>query len=266
MNWIKKQYLIKDQPQRVEWFREEWRAEYERELDVLWNELVRLNSYMFILKKMTAFRFDLFLPSSYGTSSWSLICNGLLEVSIMIIWKIGFDDHKKTLTLPRLLEQMRTNMIPDRLTEFDNAIKPVNFQGEISEIEGRLNRLRHNFLAHFNLKINISKSPERMKQYLIYFEDMKRLTDSLNQLFKRLCLEEGRAVVPADYYPSEYAENGTARNSDIEEMSDRIAKGSELLNMPEEQPQFWPHYRNNLTLEDLEVLNHYRQKFGLKGV
>jgi len=47
---------------------------------------------------------------------------------------------------------------------------------------------------------------------------------------------------------------------------DSFAKNSDILNMPERNPEIWQYQRQSLTDEEIAHLNRYRKKFGLSEI
>ncbi len=245
--------------------RPSWLDSYEKEIEALWWQLVQLNSNVFILEKLSAFPFDLF--QIIRTPFWELVRASLFETSVMIIWRL-VDPGEKTLTLAHFKDRIRENLREEEYcSQFDELLEGIDFEGTVSNIRLRVQKIRHNQLAHFQRKWIVDPSPEQMKERSLPLSDLGTLRDALNSLFDLLCFGHMRSVLLFDYDPKVQRPAGSDSRSDIERLLDSVAKESPLLNMPEEQPEIWPYWRDkNMSQQSLEVLNQYRLKFGLPKV
>jgi len=127
-----------------------WSDEYEEKIDLIHQQLVRLNSSTFILEKLFSFRFDLFTP--FNQNFWALIEQALFETCIMIVWRVGVDSHAEGLTLQQLKKEVLHNLKDDYKEEFRRLVKGANFEKTISSVKPTISKIRHNYIAHFNLK------------------------------------------------------------------------------------------------------------------
>ena len=80
------------------------------------------------------------------------------------------------------------------------------------------------------------------------------------------CFSRKDSLFLNDYSETLKNPPGSFGRSDIETLLDHVAQGSPILNMPERQEDLWPHYRENLSKDDISILNEYRNKFGLKSI
>ena len=91
----------------------------------------------------------------------------------------------------------------------------------------------------------------------------------MNEVFRVLCFSEGHSVYYPQYSPiiTKPIINDIEELTDIEELLDLVVKNSDLFRMPEEQPEFWPHYKeNNLSEKDIDIINAYRRKFNKREI
>jgi hypothetical protein len=65
--------------------------EYKNNIEAVWWQLVRLNSNVFVLDKIAAFRFDLF--GDYSRNFWELSRQALFEASVMAIFRRQFRSY-----------------------------------------------------------------------------------------------------------------------------------------------------------------------------
>lgn len=228
-----------------------WLEEYEQRLDVLGWELVRLNSNLYIMGKLLSFPFDLFLPKPNQRTFFHIILWNLFEFSILTAWKL----YEDTLTLRSFKNEIRQHIHCKYKSSLDATLKKTKFERQITPLVKPVKTLRDKRIAHLDKDFNLS--PEQVEEVRVSLSDLSKFRDALNQLFKLLCFGHQWSLLPSQYRPDMDA------RSDIEKLLDNIARCSTLLNMPEEQPDYWRRYRETLSEDDLQKVNEYRRKFGL---
>lgn len=236
---------------------------YEGELEAIWWQLVQLNANFFVLDKIQSFPFDLFKPIL--TPFWQLIYTSLFETGLMIISRL-VDPDKRTLTLQSFKNRVSKNMINKKyISQLDNALKKIDFATKIINIRKRVKEVRNKRLAHYDrrwIKKYMSKKPQKALAFPS-LKEIKDMRDSLNSIFNLFCFGHGKAVLPINYISQTRYVDDIDNRSDIEILLNNMAKESPLLKMPEEQPNYWPKYRKTLSTKQINILNHYRKKFGL---
>lgn len=237
-----------------------WIQEYERRLDVLWWELILLNSNLYVLEKLSEFPTHLFLDPVRG-DFLDIVAVNVSSMCAMIIWRLWLDEDKRSLTLARFRDDVREHLRTEYREDFDTALR--NLQWDEHALQ-RVEKFRHKRMAHFDSKCNLS--PEVRRTLWLLLPDLTNLRDALNSLFGILCFGHGRGVLPLYYDPRAQHPRDMDPRSDVEVILDKIARNSPILNMPEEQPQTWPFFRKDLSKDDLQELNEYRKKFGLPEV
>jgi len=240
----------------------EWQSEYEYELEAIWWQIVRLNSNLFILRKISSFPYRLFSP--FENPFWKSVYEGLFEASVMIIWRIALDTGRDALNITQLKNEIRENMQHDELRgRLDSELKKIGFAKGLMDVEDKVRDLRHNYIAHFSRNWNIDPRPDWARERTIRLAELREACQLVNSLFQLLCFGHGRGVLPIQYDPSVRHPEGTDARPDIVRILDSLARDSALLNMPEEQPGYWPVYRQQLSQNDLRELHDYRRRFGL---
>lgn len=238
-----------------------WWSSYEKNLQVIWRQLKRLNSSIFVLEKVLAFRFDLFTP--FHQNFWTLVEGSLFETCVMTIWRIGVDSRSEGLTLGQLKNCISQNLRSEAYKiEFHKHVKEIQFEKTVSRIEPAIEEIRHNYIAHFNLDKHINPSPAELKERTLLFSEAKRFRNSLNAMFELLCFGHVYGVLPIDYLcpPKE-------KSTDIEQLLDSVVRDSGILNLPEKDPNIWPMLREKWKKENvIGIINEYRLKFGLPEV
>jgi len=233
-------------------------------MNLLWlEELVLLNSNLYILEKLLDFPFDLFVMPDRRTF-FRLVEINLFRSCIMIVWGLVEDPDPGSLTLLRFKNEIRRHIRPQYASSFDVDLKEAKFDRQIKQVRDRVRTLRNKRIAHLDRDFNLS--PQQMKEMRVSLSDLRALRDALNKLFKVLCFRCQRSVLPIEYHPEVIHPPGVDARSDIEELLDNIARNSALLNMRENEPDRWPYFRQGLPNEVLRVVNEYRRKFGLPEV
>jgi hypothetical protein len=235
-----------------------WWNCYEENLKVIWRQLERLNSSIFVLGKILAFRFDLFTP--FDQNFWILVEGALFETCVMTIWRIGVDTRSEGLTLRQFKNCIAQNLTSKAYKiEFEKLVKEIRFEKTVSRIEPAIKEIRHNYIAHFNLDKHLSPTPTEIKERTILFSELKKFRDALNEMFELFCFGCVYGVLPIDYQcPPK------GKKTDIEQLLDNVVKESGLLNLPEKDPMIWPMLREKWKKENvIEIVNGYRIKFGL---
>ncbi len=233
-----------------------WLEEYERRMNVLWWELVRLNSNLYILDKLLDFPFDLFLPMPDQSTFFNIVLWNLFEFSILTAWKLVED----TLTLRSCKNEIRQHMRSKFKSGFDAALKETKFERQIERLVEPVKTLGDKRIAHLDRDFNLSS--QQVEEMRVSLSDLRVLRDALNQLFEVLCFGHERRVLPIEYHPEVVRPPGVDARSDIEKLLDNIARDSPLLNMPENEPDRWSYFRQGLSGDVLQVLNEYRKKSG----
>ena len=240
-----------------------WLAEYKQKIDAIGKQLLTLHDTIFVLEKIFAFRFDLFMP--IPGPFWKLVENALLENCILIIWRVGVDNvYREGLTLQQLKNQIFQCLSnEDYHTQLKDEFKSGYFDGKISNLESKISEIRHNYIAHYNLAKHVNPTPEQIKKRTLFFSELKQYQNTLKEYFDLLCFGAQKLPLHPDYHPDVIHPAGVENRSDIERLLDNVARESDLLNLPEINSYHWEAFRQNLSDESIRILNDYRAKFGL---
>ncbi len=238
---------------------------YERELGILWRELVRLNNLLFIIRIIAKFPFHLF--GGHNNHFWVLTTDSMRETCIMILCRTCLDRRKDVLGLRRLKDKLLDNIIDDDAKDrFAQCVDDVKFESTIERIGAKLKDIRDNHLAHLSrsrLVSTVVRDSQGERPTLMELED---ITKVVNNLVQAISLGHGRGMTYWQYNRDIEFSDGSDHHSDIERLLDLVAKDSPLLNMPEQQQQYWQSYRESLSEDEMRAMSQYRQKFGLPEV
>ena len=237
-----------------------WLEKYERKTNLLWQELILLNSNLYVLEKLSKFPIHLLTDRVRG-DFLDIVAVNLSSMCAMIIWKLWLDKDERSLTLARFRDDVRQHVRSEYRGDFDAALQ--NLQWDERALE-RVEKFRHKRIAHFDSTYNLS--PEVRRTLWLLLPDLTNLRDTLNSLFEILCFGHGAGLLPPYYDPKVQHPRDMDPRSDVEVILDNIARNSPILNMPEEQPLAWPFVREGLSEDSLQTLNEYRIEFGLPEV
>ncbi len=174
------------------------------------------------------------------------------------------DKNKKCLTFISLREWMTENCCQMYSDLIDGiAIEP---EDEVEQaLLHKATLFRHQLAAHINLRrATIKKEREKA---IPTFEELKRLIDLGQKHFRYFLVGHGRSFYYMQYDSSVAYPSGMDNRSDIEYILDLLAKNSALLNMPEEQPEFFPAFvRQNFDTEKKKTFNKWRKRIRLAEI
>jgi hypothetical protein len=143
----------------IELIAEPAREAYQRDLDHLWYESVRLHANLHLLDEIARFRFDLF--GEVDNLCWKLIINSLYDSTVLGIWKLVCDGRGDTHTISTIKkwieEHGRDKSARRRLREWFLE-SPLTLVQDASL--ARVDRLRSDSIAHLR---HLSAPPRTQK-------------------------------------------------------------------------------------------------------
>ena len=242
--------------------------DYIKWIETIWKEVLRLNSYIHCIKRITEFPFGLLQhnPSPF----WTCVVDSMFESSITLIYKIWIDDDDRTLTLERFKDEIVCRFIKEEYKKQLIEDWDVQFEKIDPNIKNRIRDLRNN-IVHFNLNraLNIDVSDEDIKKREIFLTEICEFRENIITLLLMLNLGHvfRRTDHGTDFYDLNYPLADAKNPSDIEILLDTIAEKSDVMHMPEKEPGLWTEYRR-LMHDDSQIktLNKYREKFDLLPV
>ena len=246
--------------------KKEFLAEYEEAREAIWWQLVSLSSNMFVLKKIVEFRFDLFDPDNYF---WKLVINSFYIANIMSVWRISIDDgYTEGLTLNQFKNKIIQNIsIEDKRTMFREKLNELKSNESVSEINDKIKQIRHNAIAHFNRRKDVTSKTQNELPPLS-FDELEKVQSNMLKYFDFLCFGEKYETLLIDYFTNITIQESSDDKTDIEKILDNIAKdsfymtGDEFTDDRPYEPEIWKRQIKKLSDKDIEYLNDYRVKFG----
>jgi hypothetical protein len=236
-----------------------WLTSYEGNIEVMWQQLIRLNLSTRALKKLISFPFDLFetTPQHF----WKLVVTALFETCVMTLWRVAVDTDENVLTLQKFKNQICRHVQDKKYCKLlKDSLKQRNLDTEIKLLNPKIEEIRHNFIAHLNILQHTAPASSKLFQEPLVFSEIEQYQKVVNEYFEVLCFKNFRALLPWEYMSDE------ASNDEIDNLLINIARCSTLVNAPEKNPYLWPGIRDSLTDSHLEILNKYRSKSDLSLV
>jgi len=235
-------------------------AKYESIRDAIWNQLVWLNSSLFVLRKVTAFRFDLFLGMKQA-DFWFLVVKNFSAAAILAVTRLATDKRSDCLTIGAFRDFTRQALRPEFARELDGVLTQHCFEEHLKQVLGNIKRHRDKWLAHLDSKEALQGGITA--NYGVSLSDIENVFADLKALFDLLCFGHGHGTLPAEYDEAAYLPGVTGRPTDIEELLDEIARESPLLKAPEQRPDYWESRRAGMPQADIDEVNRRRTKLGL---
>ena len=241
-----------------------WLDQYEKEMNAVHWQLIQFNCNIYILEKIMSVDF-VFL--GYTTNNfWHLLFASMFETNVMILWRL-VDPSDSTLNMRVIRDRIRVNLCNNKLkNEFDTLIRKSNYDSYIEEIHDKILILRHNRFGHLQRKWIVNNNASFINVDYLPFPNLKEYGNTIGKLFNLLCFNHERMLTFLDYNPNVISPSGTDPRSDIELLLDLVIENSPFVNMPEDQPEYWPYSKKALSEEEIKQMNYYRKRVGKKPV
>jgi len=249
------------EPWQIYKLQDNWQKIYEERIEIIWRQFIQLNTQYFILDKLSTFRFDLF-DGSKGPF-WPAVYASLLESNILLLYKLIVDPDKRVLSILKFAKDIKKNLKPEYVAEFKNKWSSLDFDAKIEKIIDKVKELRNKAVAHLNKEYHTAILANSINEIKVGLDEHKELINASNKIFDFLCFGKGRSVFYVQYLLRIENSEKEEYLSDIEKILNKVAFHSKIWRMPEEQKEFWPHFREkNLSENDIKEINKYRTMFG----
>lgn len=232
--------------------------EYKTGMEFFYSELVELNVIVYLAEQIVNFPFDLFTHPD-KTIFFSMVMRSFHDSAILIITRLATDQKGDLYTLPRFKNRALELVKPEFKDSFRIRLKEARFDQAVDALLEKAKELRRNRIAHTTRDL-IS---ENIKVSRPTISEIRRLRDALNSLLDAISFNVSNMMLPIPYNPNVSYPPHSSHKTDIEELLDYIAKNSNLLNMPEKNPERWTRKRAHLSGEKINKINFYRRKFDL---
>jgi len=234
---------------------------YEEGRDLIWKELVLLNSYLFILEKVFDFESDWLLGPRKDTFI-ALVKISMVENSLLLISKLTTATSDELLSMTLLRKWIGNHIRDEYKKPFDQSLREANFSKIIEKTRGKVKDIRDKRIAHLIVDQNLR--PQISGHFNMALQELKAIREQLNRLFDLLCFGIEHPVLPIEYDPRVQHPVGSDTRSDIEYILDLIAQDSYLIKLPE--LPHWDTRKEHLDPEALKIITEYRIKFGMTEV
>ncbi len=210
-------------------FKEEARTEYQEYINIFFLRVAELNSNIYILEHVLTFPYELFAEGRTDDGFFfPLLIKNMFEACILLLIKVASDQEKDVYTLPHLKNDLLEMVKPQYHSVIKKKLANLRFDKQAKHLFEKARKLRNTQIAHFT---------QRIPQEQMTLLELKTLRDVLNDLLQGLSFEAELFMLPFSY------EEG---KSDVEWVLDCIAKSSDLLTLPEKDPDCWQSRRWSL--------------------
>jgi len=234
---------------------------YQNLIDFFYDELVKLNTDIFIINKILEFPFDIFC-SPEDTLFFSRVVWNFYENSILTVTKLTTDQKGKLYTLPQFKNWVYKQVNVRYKGDFKNWLKKSKFNSKTKRILKKAEKLRNQIIAHFDKHPLLGMG----KVKYLDIKELEQLKNKLNSILDTLSFSVEHMMLHLSYSKDVIRPEGIDHRPDIGVILDSIAKNSELLNMPERSPELWEYAKESLDEERKKIINKYRKKFNLPEV
>ena len=237
--------------------------EYSRGLNLIWLELARLNTSLYILQCLIDFPEDII---GKGRGDFiEHVGNALYESSLLVLSKLITDQGRDLHTLSQFMNLVLKEYVREEFrADFQASLRTCRLDKPNAALKARVKILRDGFLVHLNSPRLLD--PNGLPLPTVRFEELWKLTQAVNAQFRLVCFNSDYRLLPLDYDPVVRAANRRGPPPDIEYILDLVMRDSFFVNMPERKPRAWKSRRKTMTPEKLEMLNRYRRRFDLPEV
>ncbi|MEJ2745133.1 MAG: hypothetical protein P8123_05530 [bacterium] len=234
-----------------------WLPAYENNMNSISYQMLMFNANLFILENIEAFDFPLF--GGVNTTFWAVVYRSLYESCVMCAWRIAIDTDGDCLTISRLKNAILQHVksVDDR-RRLKEELKRIDVGHKIKDIKDRIQLLRHRLFAHH---VQFSESAATQTKPSIpgvTLDDLRAVRDEVNEYISVLGFNTEYSQLPMDYDPNVIRPKDLDTRPDIVKILDDIAMRSPIVNMVENEPDYWSAFKNDLTKEQIDKINYYR--------
>lgn len=237
---------------------------YEKENLFLYTQVKEMNVNMYLVEQIISFHpifIEEWLPDRWYFLG-SFIENALY-MSILIMNKVISDSAEDIVSIPSFQQKILKEYLKPEHQDFYRKVLKGNKEGkkQINEIQKKAKEFRDKRIAHLTKHFFQQSFDKTMQQSRFNFREIRELSWHVNSMFSSCVF--GRGIY---FLPSCYQHPQRDRKTDIEAFLDNIAQNSEILNLPETEPERWKVKKATLKKEELHEINRYRKKFNLEMV
>ncbi|MHA1336269.1 MAG: AbiU2 domain-containing protein [Promethearchaeota archaeon] len=253
--------LLYKKPEEI--IKKQYIKDYKNSLEIIWLELVRLNSTVFVLEKLINFPAKIFLPKGKDLFL-NLVYHNFIENCIIIISRIFTDKSKDTHTIIWFKNKIRNKYLKDIYKdEFDKMLKERKFSKNVNTLSDKIHKIRSKLVAHLKRELLLN---EITSDFKISFKELKEVVNAIEDLFILICFGHGHHLYPIQWIPNLVRNDPLDNRTDIDEILDYFVLQNPILKLPEENPSLWNKIKLNYSHEELVKFDEYRKKFGYNSV
>lgn len=235
---------------------------YTHEMDeVFYPQLIQLHNTLFILNKISEFPFFLL---GYGVNPFFvLVTSNFIDTAILIINRLVNDKHHDFYSLRKGFRDRQLYQLikPQYRDAFRQRMREQRLDQRIEEGLKKVKILRDSNIAHLKRYDKPLEDPASPEDVRLTLEELEELCQAITDLFNSLTFDKAYMFLYPSY--NSMVQRPGSFTSDIGRILDAIAQDSSLLHEPEDYPDLWQSRREKLTPRMLDMINKYREKFGL---
>ncbi|MBL8152911.1 MAG: hypothetical protein JNM70_01905 [Anaerolineae bacterium] len=234
--------------------------EYLRMRDVIWQNLISINTNLFTLSRIDEFPFRLLFPEYGDRIFWQTTRRVLVEATLVNIRKLVLDPDDRSFTIDHFRKYVSQNALEPAKSALDNTIKQSDFDDRLSQVRNRINYIRNKYVAHLDKEAVLDS--EDSPHSTVTFADLHGTLIAATELFDVLCFGHHHNLWLWDY--SERARQD--RTTDIDALLLNYASTSRVLDFPEREPENVPLYFKGFNEAEIMIINSYRERLGLPAI
>lgn len=222
-------------------------------------ELKKFCTKKYIIEKIRDFPFHLFGDTGRNVF-FNTVANTFFEMCLISAFKLSNDTSKGSYTIKKFRNELVKHIKKRYLKQFYSHLEEIDFDKKLNVIAEKVRSLRNKALAH----IDESYAKNKLNLQGISWTDFDIIEDNLIDAFNGLSFNSEWMLLPISYDTRVQHPRDIDSRPDIVKILDCIAKESNFLNLPEDNPVVWKITIEGISKEDLEIFNYYRRKNNLK--
>lgn len=231
--------------------------EYEREIGVFYQELIRAHNSLHILQQVAAFPFGLL---GYGANPFfTLVVLNFRDIIILSLHKLVNEKSADFHSLMQFKNHLYKNLIKEEhKVAFAQRLEKQRFDARAKQGLEKVGFLRNTRIAHLKRDVDVVDFSEGIRLDMVELDDLFKI---VVELFHALTFDTEYRTLFLDYDQS--IPRLPDWRPDIERILDNIARESTILNEPERYPDRWEYHKKRWSAHTLAVINKYRRKLDL---
>lgn len=155
---------------------EEALQEYQNNITLFYDEIVELNTSIFIWEKIDSFPFLLF-SNPMDNIFFPSVTNNILDANLMRITRLLTDEGSDLITIPKFKDWIIKHVKTEYIGDFRKSLKALKFDGKTKDVLERIKNIRISKIAH------LKKNGTNQK---VSLDELKILRDKITDILSFL--------------------------------------------------------------------------------